>query len=86
MQSSPRFNPCQQRFPYVLKLGDIEDFFGELGGNFWFSGQGFDEILKSGCVHIRAALGLGYGGLADTENLGEMELRGPKAGPSLRSG
>jgi hypothetical protein len=73
-------------FLQILKLADLDGSFRELGGDFEFSAQGFDEILKRAHVHIRAALELGYGGLVDAENFSKMQLRGPKADPSLRSG
>jgi len=33
---------------YVLKLGDLDGCFSEVGGDFEFSGQGFEEILERG--------------------------------------
>jgi hypothetical protein len=45
-------------FLYVLRLGDLDVCFREVGGDFWFSGQGFEEVLERGCVVAYMSAGL----------------------------
>jgi hypothetical protein len=55
-------------FLNVLKLADLDGFFGELGGGFEFSAQGIDEILNCAHVHIGATVEVGYGGSINGES------------------
>jgi hypothetical protein len=41
-------NPLRPHFFYFLKPGDLDGCFWEVGGDFWFSGRGFEEGLERG--------------------------------------
>ena len=65
--------PARSRFFYVLKLGDLDDSLRELGGDFQFSAQGFDKVLKrAGCPII--ARSLRKGGIPQSRMIGENSL------------
>ena len=90
--TAPRSILAKPRLSFVLKLGELDGAFRELGGDFEFpAAQGFDEILERAHVHIRAALEFRCGDLVNgedslTHSRCSKGRRGPfdSAGTSLR--